>query len=116
MSLFEFKSHIREDGTEIWGDERFYLDTQQQSFFSLMNVVLSRNTPHILNPLEYYVVPNFGNHPVYGALDPEGPMDGWTACLNSKISHFIGHTRGKGKPRVFLNIVDAYLKERGFDV
>lgn len=116
LSLFDMRAPFNEDGTEIWGNERFMLDTQQQSFFGLMNMVLSRNTPHILDPNEYFVAPNFGHHPVYGALDPEGPMDGWTACLGSKISHFIGHTHGKGKPRVLLQKVDEYLTNEGFEV
>lgn len=116
LSLFNIKSHFNEAGEEIWGDERFYLDTQQQSFLSLMNVVLSRNTPHILNPNEYYVVPNFGFHPKYGELSPEGELDGWVAGLNSKITHFIGHTRGKGKPRILLQKIDEYLTNEGFQV
>jgi hypothetical protein len=116
MSMFDMRSAINQDGTEVLGNERFLLDTQQQSFFSLLNVVLARNTPHILNPNEYFVAPNFGRHPVYGDLSPDGPMDGWTACLKSKISHFIGHTFGKGKPRVLLNIIDDYLKNEGFDI
>lgn len=116
LSLFDMRKPFNEDGTEIWGNERFRLDTQQQSFFSLMNVVLSRNTPYILNPNEYFVAPNFGYHPVYGQLDPEGEMDGWTACLGSKISHFIGHTRGQGKPRVLLQKIDEYLTNEGFNV
>lgn len=116
LSLFDMRRPFREDGTEIWGDERFVLDTQQQSFFSLMNVVLSRNTPHILDPNEYFVVPNFGHHPIYGELKPDGELNGWTACLKSKISHFIGHTHGLGKPKVLLEKIDEYLKNEGFEV
>lgn len=116
LSLFDMRAPFNEDGTEIWGDERFMLDTQQQSFFGLMNMVLSRNTPHILNPDEYFVAPNFGRHPIYGDLSPDGELDGWTACLKSKISHFIGHTHGKGKPRVLLQRIDELLVEWGFDI
>jgi hypothetical protein len=116
VSLFDMRAPFNEDGTEIWGNERFVLDTQQQSFFGLMNTVLSRNTPHILDPNIYFVAPNFGHHPVYGELSPDGPLDGWTACLGSKISHFIGHTRGQGKPRVLLQKIDELLQEWGFDV
>lgn len=116
LSLFDIRTPFREDGTEIWGDERFRLDTQQQSFFGLMNVVLARNTPHILNPNEYFVVPNFGHHPIYGELKPDGHLNGWIACLNSKISHFIGHTHGQGKPRVLLQKVDEYLVKEGFEI
>lgn len=114
LSFISFKSIYNDNGEEIWGDERFFMDTQQQSLFSLMNVVVSKTAPHILNPEEYYVVPNFGYHPKYGQLDPEGYLDGWEPCLNSKISHFIGHTRGKGKPKMLLNLVDNYLTTEGF--
>lgn len=114
LSLIQFKSIYTETGEEIWGNERFFIDTQQQSLCSLMNVVLTKTNPHILNPEEYYVVPNFGHHPKFGALNPEGELDGWGPCLKSKISHFIGHTRGKGKPRMLLQLVDKYLTEQGF--
>lgn len=116
LSLFNYKSVLNADGTEFFGEERFLIDTQQQSFFSLSNVVLSKETPHILNVNEYYVVPNWGHHPVFGELNPADAMEGWGLCLKSKISHFIGHTQGKGKPMVFLNIVDKYLIDRGFEI
>lgn len=116
LSLFDIRAPFKEDGTEIWGDERFWLDTQQQSFFGLMNVVLARNTPHILNPEEYYIVPNWGTHPVFGDIDTGDEYNGWGLCLKSKISHFIGHTQGKGKPKIFLEKVDEYLQKEGFEV
>jgi hypothetical protein len=116
LSLFDMRQPFREDGTEIWGNERFILDTQQQSFFSLMNVVMARKTPHILNPNEYFVAPSWGRHPVYGELTPTDGLDGWSVCLKSKISHFIGHTHGQGKPKVLLNKIDEYLQTEGFDV
>jgi hypothetical protein len=116
LSLFEYKSIYDDKGEEIWGDERFYIDTQQQSFFSLSNVVLSMKEPHILDINEYFVVPNFGTHPVYGPLDLEDELGGWGAGLKSKITHFIGHTRGKGKPKIFLEKVDEYLINQGFEV
>jgi len=114
LGLFDIRSIYKEDGTELWGQERFTLDTQQQSFFGLMNVVLSRKTPHILNPKEYFVVPNFGVHPTRGEIHTTDELDGWGFCLESKISHFIGHTQGKGKPKVFLDKVDEYLTKEGF--
>lgn len=116
LSTFNFKSIYNEDGTELWGQERFIIDTQQQSFFSLMNIVLARNTPHFLDRAEYYVVPNHGFYPGYGDIDPEDELNGWGLLLKSKISHFIGHTQGKGKPKVFLQKVDEYLQEKGFDI
>lgn len=116
LDLFNYSSIYDADGNEIWGTERFLLDTQQQSFFSLMNIVLSKNVPHILDDTEYYVVPNWGTHPVFGKLDPEDELEGWGINLKSRISHFIGHTRGKGKSPIFLNRVDKYLSERGFEL
>lgn len=114
LSLFEYTSIYDKNGEEIWGDERFYIDTQQQSFFSLMNTVVSKNPPHILDINEYYVVPNFGTHPIYGPIDHEDELNGWGIALNSKLTHFIGHTRGKGKPKIFLEKVDEYLTNQGF--
>ena len=83
----------------------------------LINVVASQQDPHILDPAEYFVVPNFGYHPVYGQLDPDDEPDGgWRWGLTSKITHFIGHTRGKGKPKQFLDRVDAYLIKNNFEI
>lgn len=112
LDLFEYKSVFDENGQEIWDSRRFLIDTQQQSFFGLMNTVLSKKDIHILDPEKYFVVPNFGPHPKHGQLDPnDEPDGGWRWGLESKITHFIGHTRGKGKPKQFLDRVDMYLKE-----
>lgn len=110
LDLFDYRGIYDDKGEQIWGPERFAIDTQQQSMLSLLNTVFARKPIHILNPEEYFVIPNFGTHPVYGELDPEGENGGWTAALNSKITHFIGHTLGKGKPKEFLEKVDNYLK------
>jgi hypothetical protein len=114
LDMFEYKSIYDKDGNEIWGEERFVIDTQQQSFFGLMNTVFSQKSIHILNPEEYYVVPNWGTHPTKGPIDPEDENGGWGIGLESKITHFIGHTRGKGKPQQFLDRVDEYLKTNNF--
>lgn len=76
-----------------------------------MNVAKCRKTPLILDPNEYFVIPNWGNHPVFGEINHEDENDGWTFAMRSKIVHFIGHTQGKGKPKYFLNYVDRYLLE-----
>lgn len=115
INMFNIRSVFDENGKEIWGSERFLIDTQQQSFFSLMNVVLSRNDIHILNPSEYFILPNWGVHPVYGELS-EGEYGGWFASLKSKITHFIGHTHGNGKPEIFLKLVDDYLRINGVSI
>jgi hypothetical protein len=112
LDLFNYNSIYDENGDEIWDSRRFLIDTQQQSFFGLMNTVFSKKAIHILDPNKYFVVPNFGPHPVHGQLDPnDEPDGGWRWALESKITHFIGHTRGKGKPKQFLDRVDIYLKE-----
>lgn len=115
LNIFEYHSIYDENGEEIWDGRRFFIDTQQQSFIGLMNTVLSKKDIHILNPDEYFVVPNFGPHPKHGQLDPnDEPDGGWRWGLESKITHFIGHTRGKGKPKQFLDRVDEYLKQNKF--
>lgn len=114
LDLFEYKSVYDQNGKEIWGDERFVIDTQQQSFFGLMNTAVSKKQIHILDPAKYYVIPNWGSHPNYGELNPEDEFGGWGAAMNSKITHFIGHTLGKGKPKQFLDRVDDYLKQNKF--
>lgn len=115
LDLFDYQSIFDENGEEIWDNRRFAIDTQQQSFFGVMNTVFSKELIHILDPEEYYVVPNFGPHPRFGQLDPDDEPDGgWRAGLASKITHFIGHTRGKGKPKQFLDRVDKYLKANNF--
>jgi len=116
LSLFNYNGIIDSNGNEIWGPERSLIDTQQQSFFGLMNIIKSKNDPHILPPIDYFVIPNFGNleNPKYGKLNREDGMDGWGLAMKSKITHFIGHTQGIGKPKVFQDYVDMYLKENGF--
>lgn len=114
LELFEYKSVLDSEGKEFFGPERFMIDTQQQSFFGLMNTVLSKNEPHILDPEHYYVLPNFGMHPKYGELSEIKELGGWGPSLESRITHFIGHTQGKGKPKEFLDRVDEYLKANNF--
>ena len=116
LDLFDYKTIYDENGKEIWGTERFIIDTQQQSFFSLMNVVLSKKEPHILDDNEYYVVPNWGEHPVHGTFNSEDEFGGWGLNLKSHITHFIGHTLGKGKPKQFLEKVDEYLINNNFEI
>lgn len=115
LDLFDYKSVFDENGEEIWDSRRFIIDTQQQSFFGLMNVTVSKKSIHILDPEKYFVVPNFGPHPIHGQLDPtDEPDGGWRWGLESRITHFIGHTRGKGKPKQFLDRVDDYLIKNKF--
>ena len=116
MSLFEFKDVKDENGKDIWGAERFVIETQQQSFYSIMNILKSNKNPHILNYKEYYVCTNWGHHPIHGELDPKDEYEGWGVNMTSKIIHFIGHTTNPttgeydGKPRFFLEMVDKYME------
>jgi hypothetical protein len=111
FSGFDFSGIHDENGNERMDAKRFLLDTQQQSFFSTMNIIASKQNPHILDPNEYFIIPNWGTHPVFGEINTSDENDGWTYALKSKITHFIGHTQGKGKPKIFLNKIDEYLKE-----
>jgi len=77
------------DGNEKTGWERTIIDTQEQSFHSLMNA-LSPNH-EILNPIEYYVFPYW--------IDMEH-------LKKSKVIHFIGHE----KPKEMFEIIDKNLK------
>jgi hypothetical protein len=81
-----------------------------------MNTVLSKKDPHILDDTKYYVIPNWGEHPTFGHLDHEDENGGWTWALKSNITHFIGHTQGKGKPKQFLERVDEYLINNKFEI
>lgn len=114
INMFNYDGIIDSNGNEIWDHRRFVNDTQQQSFLSNMNIIKSKKDPHILDPLTCYVAPNFGSHPILGTLNPEDELNGWGCCMKSKISHFIGHTRGKGKPKQFLEKVDEYLTKNNF--
>lgn len=114
LNMFNYDGIIDSDGNEIWDHRRFINDTQQQSFLSTINIIKSKKDPHILDPLTCYVSPNFGSHPILGILDSEDELNGWGCCMKSKISHFIGHTRGKGKPLQFLEKMDEYLKINNF--
>jgi hypothetical protein len=111
LTIFDMSGVIDSDGNEIWGHQRFTIDTQQQSFFGIMNILKNPNGILILDPTTCYVAPTFGSHPILGTIDENDGNDGWSMCLKSKISHFIGHTQGKGKPRQFIEKMDEYLKK-----
>ncbi len=114
LNIFDYKSVLDAEGKEFFGQERFLIDTQQQSFFGLMNTVLSKKALYILDPEEYFVIPTFGTHPRFGELGPDNPLGNWGPALESKVTHFIGHTEGRGKPKEFLERVDEYLKANNF--
>ena len=115
LNLFNYRGIHDENGKEITGHERSMIDTQQQSFFSIMNIIRSKNKPYILHPKDYFICPNWGHHPIYGEIDPTNEYGGWDINMKSKVVHFIGHTvlEGKyyGKPEQYHKLVDEYLKQ-----
>jgi hypothetical protein len=83
MSLFDFTGIYKEDGTEKWGWERTIFDTQEQSFYSIMNQSVSDNFK-ILDPTVYFFFPCWD--------DMEGYVE---QAMQSKILHFTGHVKSK---------------------
>lgn len=90
LNIFDFSGIYDDEGKEKTGWTRTIIDTQEQSFHSLMNA-LSPNY-ELLNPDEYYVFPYWVdmNH-----------------LMKSKVIHFIGHE----KPQEMMDIIDLKLKE-----
>ena len=115
IELFDYKGIYDVNGNEITGPERSAIDTQQQSFFGIMNIIRSKTQPHILNLNEYFICPNWGYHPIYGDIDTSNEYNGWDINMKSKVIHFIGHTVLDGvyygKPEIYHQLVDEYLKE-----
>jgi len=90
LNVFDFSGIYYEDGSEKTGWVRTIIDTQEQSFHSLMNT-LSPDY-ELLDPKDYYVYPYWVN------------MD---HLMKSKVIHFIGHE----KPEAMINIIDNKLKQ-----
>ena len=115
IDLFYFEGIYDENGKEITGPKRTAIDTQQQSFFSCMNIIRSTVDPVLLPYPKYYCCPNWGTHPTYGEIDPKNEYEGWDINAKSAIVHFIGHTvfEGKhyGKPKYYEQLVDEYLNK-----
>lgn len=88
LNCFDFSGIYNEDGTEKTGWERTTIDTQEQSFHSLMNA-LSPDY-RILTPSEYYVFPYW--------VDME-------YLKKSKVIHFIGHE----KPEEMFELIDSKI-------
>jgi hypothetical protein len=91
LNIFDFSGIYNEDGSEKTGWIRTIIDTQEQSFHSLMNA-LSPNY-ELLNPKEYYVFPYWVD------------MD---YLMKSKVIHFIGHE----KPQAMMDIIDDNIKNK----
>lgn len=90
ISCFDFSGIYDKNGKEKTGWVRTIIDTQEQSFHSLMNA-LSPDF-NILNPLEYYVFPYW--------VDME-------YLKKSKVIHFIGHE----KPKEMIEMIDLGIKK-----
>jgi hypothetical protein len=90
LDCFDFSGIYNEDGSEKTGWERTTIDTQEQSFHSLMNT-LSPNY-ELLDSNEYYVFPYW--------VDME-------YLKKSKVIHFIGHE----KPKEMMDIIDKNLNQ-----
>jgi len=118
IEIFDYSGIYDDTGKEIMGPNRTIIDTQQQSFFSIMNIIRSKTKPHILNTDEYFVCPNWGTHPVFGEIDHNNEYNGWDVNMKSKIIHFIGHTILNGvyygKPKIYNDMVEEYLKKYNF--
>lgn len=89
LNIFDFSGIYNEDGTEKTGWTRTIIDTQEQSFHSLMNT-LSPDY-QFLNPEKYYVFPYW--------VDME-------YLMKSKVIHFIGHE----KPKEMIDIINKNLE------
>ena len=89
LECFDFSGIYDEDGIEKTGWERTTIDTQEQSFHSLMNAL----TPEykLLTPEDYYVFPYWVD---------------MAHLKKSKVIHFIGHE----KPQEMFDLIDQNLK------
>lgn len=94
LSIFDFSGIYDEEGKEKTGWTRTIIDTQEQSFHSLMNA-LSPNY-ELLDPQNYYVFPYWVD------------MD---YLMESKVIHFIGHE----KPQAMMDIIDTKLNKWNHD-
>lgn len=94
LSIFDFSGIYDKEGKEKTGWTRTIIDTQEQSFHSLMNA-LSPNY-ELLDPQNYYVFPYWVD------------MD---YLMKSKVIHFIGHE----KPQAMMDIIDTKLNKWNHD-
>lgn len=91
LKCFNFDGIYNEDGTEKTGWERTIIDTQEQSFHSLMNHICSSN--YCLLPTDLYYF-----YPSYLSME---------TLLQSKVIHYFGHT----KPQQMIDTIELKLKQ-----
>lgn len=90
LACFDLSGIYNEDGSEKTGWTRTIIDTQEQSFHSLMNRVYNEDFK-ILDPEKYYFYPSY--------LSME-------KLLKSKVIHYFGHT----KPQQLIDTIEEKLK------
>ena len=88
LKCFDFSGIYDSDGNEKIGWVRTIIDTQEQSFHSLINAL--SDDYQILDPNEYYVFPHW---------------EGMEYLKKSKVIHFIGHI----KPDEMMQMIDSNL-------
>jgi hypothetical protein len=91
LNCFDFSGIYNLDGSEKTGFTRTLIDTQEQSFHSLLNRMFSNNYV-LLNTDEYYFYPSY--------LDLE-------VQEKSKVLHYFGHT----KPKQMLDFIENKISE-----
>lgn len=84
LKIFDFKGIYDQDGKERMGMERTYFDTQEQSFYGLMNQIHSSNFKTLPHD-KYYVMPWW--------LDKTEPHRSIPVMEKSFVMHFIGHKK-----------------------
>jgi len=96
LNLFDFNSIIDESGNEIWGALRTNFDTQEQSFYSILNQSHSENFV-VLPTNEYYFWPCWDD------------VDGYIEkAMKSKIVHFTGHK----KSNKLYELIDNFIEKK----
>jgi hypothetical protein len=91
LNCFDFSGIYNLDGSEKTGFTRTLIDTQEQSFHSLLNRMFSTNYV-LLNTDEYYFYPSY--------LDLK-------VQEKSKVLHYFGHT----KPKQMLDFIENKISE-----
>jgi hypothetical protein len=95
LDIFDTKSLVNEDGTKrLEGWDQTLFETQEQSFYSLLNQIYSYNFK-ILNIDQYYFWPCW-----------DGNTEFVQKSLKSKVLHFTGHQ----KSVEWYRFMDNYLQ------
>ena len=86
LDCFDFSGIYNEDGLEKTGYTRTIIDTQEQSFHSLLNRMFSENFV-VLDPKTYYFYPSYLNFDIQ---------------QRSKVLHYFGHV----KPKEMIDFIE----------